>query len=144
VEGLEFRGAEQATPSPAVLAAIAQARAIVIGPSNPLASIAPILALPGMREALAAARAPVAAVSPIVGGAVLQGPTAAFMAFAALEVGARGVAAFYGELLDGLVCDEPRWQDGPRVLRIDTAMSDASTRARVAEQTLAFADSLAG
>ncbi|HTZ86237.1 MAG TPA: 2-phospho-L-lactate transferase CofD family protein, partial [Solirubrobacteraceae bacterium] len=67
VEGLEFRGAEQARPSQAALDAIARARAIVIGPSNPLASIGPILAVPGMREALAEAAAPVVAVSPIVG-----------------------------------------------------------------------------
>ena len=76
VEGLEFRGAEEAAPSPAVLEAIAGARAIVIGPSNPLASIGPILAIPGIREALLAADAPVLAVSPIVGGEVLKGPTA--------------------------------------------------------------------
>jgi LPPG:FO 2-phospho-L-lactate transferase len=144
VEGLEFRGAEQAEPSPAVLAAIAQARAIVIGPSNPLASIGPILAVPGMREALSAARAPVVAVSPIVGGAVLKGPTATFMAFAALPLSAQGVADFYGNLLDGIVCDEPPWEGAPRTLQIDTSMSDASARARVAEQTLTFADSLAG
>jgi len=144
VEGLEFRGAEQAAPSPEVLAAIAGARAIVIGPSNPLASIGPILAVPGIREALAGARAPVVAVSPIVGGEVLKGPTAAFMAFAALECSARGVADFYGDLLDGLVCDEAPWQEGPRTLEIDTRMSDAPARARVAEQVLAFADSLAG
>jgi LPPG:FO 2-phospho-L-lactate transferase len=144
VEGLEFRGAEQAVPSPEVLAAVAGARAIVIGPSNPLASIGPILAVPGIREALAGARAPVVAVSPIVGGAVLKGPTAAFMAFAALECSARGMTDFYGELLDGLVCDEPPWPDGPRTLEIDTRMSDADARASVAEQVLAFADSLAG
>ena len=75
----------------------------MIGPSNPLASIAPILAVPGIREALLAAPAPVLAVSPIVGGEVLKGPTAAFMAFAALECSADGVADFYGELLDGML-----------------------------------------
>jgi LPPG:FO 2-phospho-L-lactate transferase len=152
IEGLEFRGAEQASPSPDVLAAIAGARAIVIGPSNPLASIAPILAVPGIREALAAAPAPVVAVSPIVGGEVLKGPTAAFMAFAALECNAKGVADFYGELLDGLVCDEelPEGEalgdtaPAPRTLRIDTRMDDAPARARVATQVLEFADSLAG
>ena len=142
VEGLEFRGAEQAAPSPAALAAIGRARAIVIGPSNPVASIGPILAVPGIREALAAADAPVIAVSPIVGGAVLKGPTASFMAFAALDCNAMGMAAFYGELLDGIVADEPV----PELptLEIDTRMADAASRARVAEQTLAFADSLAG
>ncbi|MFI5003611.1 MAG: 2-phospho-L-lactate transferase [Solirubrobacterales bacterium] len=142
VRGLEFRGAEQAAPSPEALAAIAGARAIVIGPSNPLASIAPILAIPGIREALAAARAPVVAVSPIVGGKVLKGPTASFMAFAALECNASGVADFYGELLDGIVADEP--VAGLATLQTDTRMADAASRARVAEQVLAFADSLAG
>ena len=143
IDGLEFRGAEQARPSAEVLAAIADARAIVIGPSNPLASIGPILAIPDMREALAAAAAPVVAVSPIVGGEVLKGPTASFMAFAALECNATGVRDFYGELLDGLVSDEPAPAGGPQALRIDTRMFDAASRRRVAEQVLAFADFLA-
>ena len=142
VEGLEVRGAEQAAPNPMALEAIGNARAIVIGPSNPVASIGPILAVPGIREALLEADAPVVAVSPIVGGAVLKGPTASFMAFAALDCNAAGVADFYGELLDGIVADEPV-PDLP-TLDIDTHMSDAPSRARVAEQVLAFADSLAG
>jgi LPPG:FO 2-phospho-L-lactate transferase len=143
VEGLEFRGAEQARPTEQVLAAIAGARAIVIGPSNPLASIAPVLAVPGVREALAAASAPVVAVSPIVGGEVLKGPTAAFMAFAALECSAGGVADFYGELLDGVVADEDVERDVPG-LRTDTEMRDAAGRARLAGQTLDFAEALGG
>ncbi len=142
VEGLEFRGAEQARPSAEALAAIAGARAIVIGPSNPLASIAPILAVPGIREALLAAPAPVVAVSPIVGGEVLKGPTAAFMAFAALECNADGVADFYGELLDGIVADE-NVARLPALL-LDTRMDDAAARARVAAQVLDFAAALAG
>jgi LPPG:FO 2-phospho-L-lactate transferase len=142
VEGLEFRGAEQAQPSEQALAAIAAAGAIVIGPSNPLASIAPILAVPGIREALLAADAPVIAVSPIVGGEVLKGPTAAFMAFAALECNADGVADFYGELLDGIVTDE----DVARLptLRMDTRMDGPEDRARVAAQVLSFAEALGG
>jgi LPPG:FO 2-phospho-L-lactate transferase len=137
VEGLEFRDAEQARPSEQALAAIEQASAIVIGPSNPLASIAPILAVPGIREALAGAAAPVVAVSPVVGGEILKGPTAAFMAFAALECNADGVADFYGELLDGIVADE----NVARLptLQIDTRMDDPASRARVAQQTLDFA-----
>jgi LPPG:FO 2-phospho-L-lactate transferase len=137
VEGLEFRDAEQARPSSQALGAIEQARAIVIGPSNPLASIAPILAVPGIREALAGAAAPVVAVSPVVGGEILKGPTAAFMAFAALECSADGVADFYGELLDGIVADE----NVARLptLQIDTRMDDPASRARVAQQTLDFA-----
>jgi LPPG:FO 2-phospho-L-lactate transferase len=142
VEGLEFRGAEQALASEQALAAIAAADAIVIGPSNPLASIAPILAVPGIREALLAADAPVIAVSPIVGGEVLKGPTAAFMAFAALECNADGVADFYGELLDGIVTDE----DVARLptLRMDTRMDGPEDRARVAAQVLSFAEALSG
>jgi LPPG:FO 2-phospho-L-lactate transferase len=143
VEGLEFRGAEQARPTEQVLAAIAGARAIVIGPSNPLASIAPILAVPGIREALRDAAAPVVAVSPIVGGEVLKGPTASFMAFAALECDAGGVADFYGELLDGIVADEDANRALPS-LCMDTRMDDAPSRARVAAQTLDFAEALAG
>jgi LPPG:FO 2-phospho-L-lactate transferase len=140
IEGLEFRGAEQARASTEVLAAIDAASVIVIGPSNPLASIAPILAVPGIREALISASAPVVAVSPIVGGEVLKGPTAAFMAFAALECSADGVADFYGELLDGIVADE----NVARLtsLQTDTRMDDAATRARVAEQVLSFANAL--
>jgi LPPG:FO 2-phospho-L-lactate transferase len=142
VEGLEFRGAEQARASEQALDAIARADAIVIGPSNPLASIAPILAVPGIREALAATRAPVVAVSPIVGGEVLKGPTASFMAFAALDCSASGVADFYGELLDGIVADESAGLRVP-ALQLDTRMSDASSRAGVARQTLDFALALA-
>jgi LPPG:FO 2-phospho-L-lactate transferase len=140
VEGVEFRGAEPAVASEQVLGAIETAQAIVIGPSNPLASIAPILAVPGIREALAAARAPVVAVSPIVGGEVLKGPTASFMAFAALECTADGVADFYGELLDGMVADE----NVARLptLQIDTRMDDSAARARVARQTLDFTQAL--
>jgi LPPG:FO 2-phospho-L-lactate transferase len=142
IEGLEYRGAEQAKPSAEVLAAIAGASAIVIGPSNPLASIAPILSVPGIREALHAASAPVIAVSPIVGGEVLKGPTASFMAFAALDCSADGVADFYGDLLDGIIADE----DVARLttLQTDTRMNDADGRARLAEQTLSFAQALAG
>jgi len=140
VEGVEFRGAEQALPSEDVLAAISDARAIVIGPSNPLASIAPILAVPGIREALLEAHAPVVAVSPIVGGEVLKGPTAAFMAFAALDCSADGVADFYGEIIDGIVADENVGR--LTTLQTDTRMDDEASRARVAEETLDFADAL--
>jgi LPPG:FO 2-phospho-L-lactate transferase len=140
VEGLEFRGAEQARPNPEAIAALEGARAVVIGPSNPLASIAPILAVPGFREALHETETPVVAVSPIVGGQVLKGPTAAFMAFAALECNAQGVVDFYGELLDGIVADENVAR--MPTLQTDTLMDDAAARRRLAEETLAFADAL--
>ncbi|HUB35345.1 MAG TPA: 2-phospho-L-lactate transferase, partial [Solirubrobacteraceae bacterium] len=136
VEGLQFRGAEQAHAGEPVLAAIAGASAIIVGPSNPLASIAPILAVPGIREALAAAAAPIVAVSPVVGGEILKGPTAAFMAFAALECDANGVADFYSDLLDGIVADE----NVARMpcLQTDTRMDDPATRADLARRTLDF------
>jgi len=140
--GLEIRGAERARPSAEVLEAIGGARAIVIGPSNPLASIAPILAVPTLREALANSPAPVVAVSPIVAGEVLKGPTASFMAYAELECSAAGVASFYGELLDGIVADED--VPGLPALRTQTLMNDPPARARVAEETIAFVEGVAG
>ncbi len=145
IEQVEFRGAAQAAASERVLAALTGARAIVIGPSNPIASIGPILAVPGIREAIAASAAPVVAVSPIVGGEVLKGPTASFMAHARLECNASGVAELYGDLLDGIVTDEDvaRPAEGLAALKIDTRMSDAESRARVAAQTLDFAALLA-
>jgi LPPG:FO 2-phospho-L-lactate transferase len=142
IDGLEFRGAEQAEPSPELLAAIEAARAIVIGPSNPLASIAPILAVPGLRDALRAAAAPVVAVSPIVGGEVLKGPTAAFMEFAGLDCDAAGVAAHYAGLLDGIVADEPL-DPPPPALVTGTRMDDAAGRRALARETVEFAASLA-
>jgi LPPG:FO 2-phospho-L-lactate transferase len=141
VDGLEFRGAERARPSAEVLAAIDAAAAIVIGPSNPLASIAPILAVPGLAEALRQASAPVVAVSPIVGGEVLKGPTAAFMAHAGLECSAAGVRAHYGALLDGIVADEQL--DGPLpALVTGTRMDDEAGRRALARATADFAASL--
>jgi LPPG:FO 2-phospho-L-lactate transferase len=140
VTGLELRGAGQASPTPHVLEAIATARTIVIGPSNPLISIGPILAVPGIAEALKAASAPVVAVSPIVGGEVLKGPTADFMAFAGFECSAAGVGELYGDLLDGIVADEPV-PDVP-CLQTDTMMRDAAGRARLARETVGFAEGL--
>ena len=75
--------------------------------------------------------------SPIVAGQVLKGPTASFMAYAGRELSAAGVAAFYGELLDGIVADEP--VPGLATLDTDTRMDDAAARQRLAEQTYRFA-----
>ena len=141
VEGVRFGGAERARPGSAVLEAVARARAIVIGPSNPVISIAPILAVPGIREAVLAARGPVVAVSPIVGGRVVKGPTDPFMGWAGQPASAEGVAALYDGLLDGMVADEP--VEGLPLLRTDTLMDDAAARRRVAEETLDFALGLA-
>jgi len=141
VDGVDFRGADAAAPPPEALQAIADARAIVIGPSNPVISIGPILAVPGMRDALRSAAAPVVAVSPLVGGEVLKGPTADFMAWTGRPANAAGVAALLGDVLDGMVCDEPD-AGGLPVLQTDTLMADADGRRRVAEAALGFAEAL--
>ncbi len=141
VEDMQLRGADAATASPEALAAIAGARAVVIGPSNPIISIGPILAVAGIREALTDSPAPVVAVSPIVGGEVVKGPTEPFMRWAGLALDASGIAACYDGLLDGLVADEPC--DLLPVLRTDTLMTDAASRRRVAAETLRFAEGLA-
>ncbi len=141
VDGVEFRGAESAAPSAAVLETIAGAEAIVIGPSNPVASIGPILAIPALRAALGAAAAPVIAVSPIVEGEVLKGPTAAFLRHAGVPASVGGVAEHYAGLIDGLVADE-RVPD-VAVLQTDVRMDDAAARRRLAAETLDFALALA-
>jgi LPPG:FO 2-phospho-L-lactate transferase len=140
VDGVEFQGIQAASPPAEALEAIASARAIVIGPSNPVISIRPILDVPGMAGALGASAAPVVAVSPIVGGAVIKGPTKAFLTWAGLSLDAEGVAAAYRGLLDGLVTDEPF--DRLRTLRTDTMMGDPEARRRLAAETLRFAESL--
>jgi len=140
VEGVELRGLQSARPSDAVLQAVAEAEAIVIGPSNPVISIGPILGLPGMREALRAAPGPVVAVSPFVGGHALKGPTDLFCEHAAIEASAAGIAAAYGDVIDGIVADEPA--DGMPELVTDTLMQTPENRARVAREVLDFAASL--
>jgi LPPG:FO 2-phospho-L-lactate transferase len=142
VDGMELRGIEAAAPTPEVLDAIASARAIVIGPSNPVISIGPILAVPGMRDAIAASPAKIVAVSPIVGGKVVKGPTEPFMAWAGFELSAAGVAGYYGDILDGMVTDE-RGTGGLPVLTLDTLMADADARRQVAAESLRFAEALA-
>ncbi len=137
VDGLEFVGARAARASPEVLEAIASARAIVIGPSNPVISIGPMLALEDLRQGLRAARAAVVAVSPVVRGGVLKPATVPFMAWAGRPVSAAGVAAFYGELIDGMVADER--VEHPNALETDVLMHDAATRRQLAERTLEFA-----
>jgi LPPG:FO 2-phospho-L-lactate transferase len=142
IEAFELRGLEHARPSDAVLQAIAEANAIVIGPSNPVISIGPILALPGMREALRAAPAPVVAVSPFVGGRSLKGPTVGFCEHAGIEPGAAGVARAYADVIDGVVADEP--VEGLPGLVTDTLLASAGDRARVAREVVDFATSLDG
>ena len=137
VQDVDFRHARAAAPTPEVLKAIANARAIVIGPSNPIISIGPILAVPGLTDALTASAAAVVAVSPLVGGQVLKGPTEAFLRWAGQPASSAGIAATYGGVIDGLVADE-RTGALP-VLEAAVLMDDGDARQRVAQQTLQFA-----
>jgi LPPG:FO 2-phospho-L-lactate transferase len=137
VEDVDFRGAGAARLTPEVEDAIASAQAIIIGPSNPVISIGPILAIPGMREALRATAAPTVAVSPLVRGGVVKGPTAAFMEFAGLPLTSDGIATCYDGVIAGLVADSSA-KNLP-VLETDVLMATAESRRRVAHDTLRFA-----
>jgi LPPG:FO 2-phospho-L-lactate transferase len=137
IEQVEIHGARSGVPTPEVREAIATARAIVIGPSNPVISIGPILAIQPLRSAIASSSAPVVAVSPLVRGEVVKGPTAAFMHYAGLVPSSSGIATAYRDLLDGLVADQPT--DELPVLETDVLMDSAEARARVAANVLQFA-----
>jgi len=138
IDTVVFEGAARARPTPQVVDAIADADLIVIGPSNPVLSIGPILALDELRAAITRAQAPVVAVSPIVGGKVLKGPTAACMQWRGLPVTASGIARHYGPLLDGLVSDEPPSSPMLAHLQIDTDLSSPEHRRSVAASVLEF------
>ncbi len=146
VEACELDGIERATISPEVRAAIEAADAIVIGPSNPVISIGPILAIPGMRELLGEAAAPVVAVSPFVAGRVIKGPTDKFMRAIGRPATAAGVAAEYEPVIDAMVVDAADPDPPPRsvpTLAVDTLMDGPERRVEVATSVLDFARSLA-
>jgi LPPG:FO 2-phospho-L-lactate transferase len=146
VTGVELDGIAGAEPTPEVLAALAEAKAIVIGPSNPVISIGPILAVPGIREAIAASAAPVVAVSPYVAGEVVKGPTERFMAAVGRPSNAAGVASLYAGLIDAMVVDESDPDpppEGVETLAAPTLMEGAAGRARLARTVLDFAAGLA-
>jgi len=146
VLGVELEGIEHAEPSPEVLDALRAAEAIVIGPSNPVISIGPILAVAGMRDAIAASPAPVVAVSPYVAGAVVKGPTDRFMQALSRPTTAAGVASLYTGLIDGMVVDEGDPDPPPVEVATRAApilMEGASGRARVARIVLDYAATLA-
>ncbi len=105
VRGIVLAGIERARPAPGVLEAIAGADGIVVCPSNPIISVGPILGVPGVREALCEARAPAVAVSPVVAGASLKGPTDKMLAGLGHDVSALGVARLYADVLDGFILD---------------------------------------
>ncbi|HUC00656.1 MAG TPA: 2-phospho-L-lactate transferase [Solirubrobacterales bacterium] len=145
VLGVELEGIEAAAPSREVLDALRAAEAIVVGPSNPVISIGPILAVPGMREAIAASPAPVVAVSPYVAGAVVKGPTDRFMEAIGRPTTAAGVASLYAGLIEAMVVDEGDPDPPPtevQTLATATLMEGASGRARLARIVLDYAESL--
>jgi LPPG:FO 2-phospho-L-lactate transferase len=150
VIGFEFRGAPAARPTSAVRAALARDRleAVVICPSNPFISIDPILAVPGMRAAIGACRAPVVAVSPIIGGRAIKGPTAKMMAELRLPASARAVAERYGGLIDGFVLDAADAEQAAAVdvpcLATRTLMVSEDDKRALAREVLSFAARLAG
>jgi LPPG:FO 2-phospho-L-lactate transferase len=142
---VKFAGVEQARPQPVLLEALrAQPRGIVICPSNPFISIEPILAVPGLREAIAASGAPVVAVSPIIAGQAVKGPTARMFEALGVTPSAAAVAARYGDLLAGYVMEHGDGGAGiaPRVFHAATLMRDLADKAALARQVLAAIEAL--
>ena len=152
VQGFRFAGARSATPTPAVhkLMHSGKVRGLVICPSNPFVSVAPILAVPAIRAWLKRRDFPVVAVSPIVGGAAIKGPAAKMMRELKLDATAAGIARHYGSLVDGWVIDraDAKLQVeiermGRRVLVTDTIMRDRKKSAGLAREVVAFTRRLA-
>lgn len=144
VRAVEFVGAADALPTPAVLDALLRSERLIIAPSNPLISIDPILALPGVREILHDRRHEVTAVSPIVAGAALKGPAARLLGELGHEVSALGVVDFYEGLVGTWIIDEadadlvePIRERGVRVEATTTVMSDPANALRLARAVVA-------
>jgi LPPG:FO 2-phospho-L-lactate transferase len=150
VRGVDLAAARAARPAPGVLELLRGAETILVCPSNPVVSIGPILAVPGVRDAIAASRAPVVGVSPIVGGAPVKGPADKLLRGVGAEVSARGVAGLYRDWVRGFVVDRRDAHEvadiealGLRTAVLDTLMRDRSAAARVAEAALDLARRLA-
>ena len=139
VRAVEYAGAPRSRPAPGVLEAIAGAAAVLVCPSNPITSIGPILAVPGLGEALRATAATVVAVSPIVGGDAVSGPAGRLMASAGLPVSASGVARAYAGWLDRLVLDERDRRLAPEIeaLGVGAVVAPTMMSSREAEVALA-------
>lgn len=145
IADVEVRGLDGAAPTAEVREALGGADLVVVGPSNPVISIGPILAVPGMREAIAASGAPVVAVSPFVAGSAVKGPTEKFMAWTSRPVNAAGVASLYVGVIDAMVVDAADPDPGPeglRVLACPTLMEGAEGRRALARRVLEFARTL--
>jgi LPPG:FO 2-phospho-L-lactate transferase len=139
VLGVTFNGARRARPAPGLLQAIRQAAGIIICPSNPIISIGPILAVPGIREALRQSAAPVAAISPIVGGRALKGPAARMMKSLGMRVSALGVAELYRDFVNVFILDQVDASQaakvealGMRVVITDTIMTSMAKKKALA------------
>ena len=140
VSAVRFEGAELARPAPGVIAAIMAADAVLIAPSNPWLSVDPILAVPGIRAALQSCAAPVVAVSPLVEGKAVKGPTVKLMAELGLDVTNVAIGEHYAGLLDAmLVHGDDAGPQGLAVARTNTLMRDAADRTRVAQAALDLA-----
>lgn len=149
VQAVKYEGADAASASPEAMAAIVAAKVIVIAPSNPILSIEPILALPGLRSALQRATAPRVAISPLIDGKAMKGPLARLLADLSLPCGAAGVAERYASLIDGFVADEGDTEDiaairgsGLPTLAVDILMKTPERASELAAQVLGFAISL--
>ncbi|CAA9540704.1 MAG: Lactyl (2) diphospho-(5')guanosine:7,8-didemethyl-8-hydroxy-5-deazariboflavin 2-phospho-L-lactate transferase [uncultured Thermomicrobiales bacterium] len=145
VTGVVFDGVEAARPAPAVAESLADATLIVFCPSNPIVSIGPILAVPGLRDLIAKCPAPKIAVSPIVGGRALKGPADRMLASLGFESSALGVAKMYAGLVDAIVIDDedaalaPAIREGGmRVLVTQTVMGGPEDRERLAAEVIGF------
>lgn len=145
VRSVRFAGASDAEPAPGVIDAITSADAVLIAPSNPVTSIGPILAVPGIRDALLRSRGKIAAVSPIVGNAPVAGPAGILMAAQGLPCSIEGVAQAYEDFLDILICDtrDARIADtlrnnGLRVQCAQTIMRSADDKASLAREALSL------
>jgi LPPG:FO 2-phospho-L-lactate transferase len=134
VLGLRYDGAETGRPAPGVLEAIAEADLVFLAPSNPFTSVLPILAIPGIREALGGKR--VVAVSPLVGGKALRGPLAEMMSSLGHEPSPRGVADLYGDVVTDLVVDPSDAESAPEALVAPIVMVDPAVRQRVGRAVL--------
>lgn len=126
VRQVHFEGAHAARPAPGVLEAISHADAVLIAPSNPITSIGPILAVPGIRDALLRTPAPIGAVSPLIGGAAVSGPAGALIHASGLPVSLAGLARVYG-FLDVLIADRTDQQDAPAVQQLGVAVRFTDT-----------------
>jgi LPPG:FO 2-phospho-L-lactate transferase len=152
LSGLTYQGAATARMHPAITALRGDAAlaAVVICPSNPYLSVAPILAVPGLRELIGGLGVPIVAVSPIVGGVAIKGPAAKIMQELGLEASAAAIARHYRGLVDGLVIDDSDASlrgtieaDGMRVLVTPTVMRSPEDRVALARDCLDFAAALA-